>query len=59
LRTLPVVVMRRPVLAFSTRSQPAPPGKVCHLETKTVLVQEGYGSQAQYVLKPQWPTQGV
>ena len=32
---------------------PAPAGKVCHLETKTVLVQEGYGSQAQYVLKPQ------
>jgi hypothetical protein len=30
-----------------------PPGKVCHLETKTVLVQEGFGSQAQYVLKPQ------
>jgi hypothetical protein len=32
---------------------PAPAGKVCHLETKTVLVQEGYGSRAQYVLKPQ------
>jgi hypothetical protein len=31
----------------------APPGKMCHLETKTVLVQEGYGSQAHYVLKPQ------
>jgi hypothetical protein len=31
----------------------APPGKVCHLETRTVLVQEGFGSQAQYVLKPQ------
>jgi hypothetical protein len=32
---------------------PTPPGKVCHLETKTVLVQEGTGAQAQYVLKPQ------
>jgi RTX calcium-binding nonapeptide repeat (4 copies) len=32
---------------------PPPAGKVCHLETRTVLVQEGYGSQAQYVLKPQ------
>jgi len=30
-----------------------PPGKVCHLETRTVLVQEGFGSDAQYVLKPQ------
>jgi RTX calcium-binding nonapeptide repeat (4 copies) len=32
---------------------PPPPGKVCHLETKTVLVQEGTGSRARYVLKPQ------
>jgi hypothetical protein len=32
---------------------PTPPGKVCHLETKTVLVLEGVGSQAHYVLKPQ------
>jgi hypothetical protein len=32
---------------------PTPPGKVCHLETKTVLVQEGTGAQAEYVLKPQ------
>jgi len=30
-----------------------PPGKTCHLETKTVLVQEGFGSHAMYVLKPQ------
>jgi hypothetical protein len=32
---------------------PPPPGKSCHLETRTVLVQEGFGSQAMYVLKPQ------
>jgi hypothetical protein len=32
---------------------PAPPGKVCHLETRTVLVLEGVGSQAHYVLRPQ------
>jgi hemolysin type calcium-binding protein len=31
----------------------APPGKVCHLETRTVLVLEGVGSQARYVLRPQ------
>jgi hypothetical protein len=32
---------------------PTPPGKVCHLETKLVLVLEGVGSQAHYVLRPQ------
>ena len=32
---------------------PAPAGKVCRLETRTVLVLEGVGSNAHYVLKPQ------
>jgi hypothetical protein len=35
------------------RGAPAPPGKVCRLETRTVLVLEGVGSNAHYVLKPQ------
>jgi hypothetical protein len=38
--------------SIPARTQP-PAGKTCHLETKTVLVQEGFGSQAMYVLKPQ------
>ena len=33
--------------------EPTPAGKVCRLETKTVLVLEGVGSRAHYVLKPQ------
>ena len=32
---------------------PTPPGKACRLETRTVLVLEGVGSNARYVLKPQ------
>ena len=36
-----------------TPGAPTPPGKVCHLETRTVLVLEGVGSSAHYVLKPQ------